>query len=214
MRSGEKGQVSLYHYRIDDTVQAPSGPQYAPQGRSTVSVAFDAKVNPFMVNWTVVGARLKPCTSYTLVNVLDVYETPSPYWLVNRLGEKTTNRAGTLCMKGCTDELYEPVRYPQWGWYGANGWWMRFYGAEVWLVPTEDIYETGPQYGWDALYGPNTDDYAVDEDWWLASLGLPGDPPDFNFFAGEWQNWPVIGPYGAALGAGEETPFQKTAPAN
>jgi hypothetical protein len=184
-REGQHGSVRLYTYAIAGRA-ADGSPQYAPIGPSPVCLTYEARVNPGSLSWTLAAARLAPSTSYSLVALVDFWGSATfdfNFWQVDVLATQSTNRRGVLTMRGSGETLREPA-YTSWP-YRYN-YWYRFSGAELWLVPSADIemlpYKTKTLQVLRAADGPRG--FAVRETWWLASLGLPADPADFNIYGG------------------------------
>lgn len=161
--AGESGYIRMYQYdKVDNTYQIANP-------KSTVRFSYDAKVEGYSVNWMLAATMLPPVEDgeWALVQIDDAHEWDGDdyWWEVTVIATGCANRKGMLSMKAQGTSFASP----------DLGEWHRFTGADVWLVPAHDI-----DY-WDGNYAElNTDsDFCVEDDWYLASLGVPVDFADY-----------------------------------
>ena len=161
--AGESGYIRMYQYdNVDGTYQIANP-------RSTVRFAYDAKVEGYSVCWSLVGTKLPTDVSdWSLVQIDDVWwddEDGEGEWEVTVVAQGTAKK-GMLSLKGVTE-----FAGPDWeGWH-------RFSGAELWLVPTDDVCDHT-----DSFVIHTDEDFCVESDWYLASLGVPTEFDDYNYY--------------------------------
>ena len=147
---GMNGVLIFTPHSVYDSPKGVAQTSQDPIGR----MVFTTVVNPYRTAFAFTAVKLAPCQDYALVNPYSAFWLDDDQVCVNIVAEGTTNKAGLLYLKGFADrdQLQQYDKEP----------WVS--GAQLCLVPREDIQEWGQRDGY----------YVGEKDAVLYSvLGLP-----------------------------------------